>query len=199
MAGGGVSLKTQALPRACRRAQPESRPGAPSWDSGPGHQATVGGAGREGGGRGHQPPGQSAHSSSFPQRGGTEVGCHSQETCHFHQMSRGLFTRLRPLCPVLGAIYKALNSTAQERAPGAPRNGTVASLPRPPPTSQPLLLSACESFILEPPPPPANDSPPHLEKTRRTDVPGGLLPSTAASRQASRHPTYWLGMVCYSR
>ena len=86
----------------------------------------------------------------FPQRGGTEVGCHSQESCHFHQMSRGVFTRLRPLCPVLGAIYKALKSTAQERAPGAPGNGTVASLPQPPPTSN----NHCYQPGATPPPPP---------------------------------------------
>lgn len=70
-------------------------------------------------------------------------------------MSRGLFTRLRPLCPVLGAIYKALNSTAQERAPGAPSNSIIAALPLPPPTPETgPLRSAYKPFILEPPVPP---------------------------------------------
>lgn len=129
MAEGGVTEKTQALPRACMCAQPESRLSATSWDTGPSHQATVGGAGRRMGGSSR--PGSlllQAFSLRGTGWGWAEVGCHSHLSCHFHQMSRGLFTRLQPLCPVPGAIYKALNGTAQERAPGALRNSTVASL-----------------------------------------------------------------------
>lgn len=81
MAEGGVTEKTQALPRACRLTQPESKPSAPSWDTGPSHQATVGGAGGEGGvGGGSSRPGRlllQALSLRGTGWAGAEVGCHS--------------------------------------------------------------------------------------------------------------------------
>lgn len=117
-AEGWGSEKTQALPRAGWCPQPGSRPSTLSWDTHPIHQAAWGpslspapqreapprlaGAGRAWGGA-------STPSSPFPPRPWMGWGS-GQSGGHFHPMSRGLFTRLRPPWPVLGAIYKALNA-----------------------------------------------------------------------------------------
>lgn len=79
MAEGGVTEETQALPRACRPAPPESRPSAPSWDT----VKSPGSCGRSWQGEGVGGSGRpgllllQALSLRGTGWGGAEVGCHS--------------------------------------------------------------------------------------------------------------------------
>ena len=153
MAEGGVTEKTLALPRPCMRAQPESRLGAPSWDTGPGHQATVGGAGREGrGGGAVQPPGQSAPSSSFLRGVGRRWGATLRRVA--------ISTKCQEVClPASGLCVQSSElfirpSRAQHRRGRQEPRGTARlhlSLSRP--QHQTTTVTS-----LEPPPPPP---PPH--------------------------------------
>lgn len=133
VAEGGVPEKTPALPRACRRAQPESRPSAPSWATGPSHQATVGGVGRGRGGGG-APAGQAGCSfKPFPSEALVGVGWRWGATLTRVAIS----TKCQEVClPASGLCVQPLElfirpSTAQCRrgAPGALRNSSPSAAP----------------------------------------------------------------------
>lgn len=144
-------------------------------------------------------------SPSGPGQGGMEAGCCSQQNCHFHQMSRGLFARLQPLCPVLVAVYKALTAAEHRRGSRGPEGRPCLLSPsatpniKHTPRHQPTGFASLSPQTMVSP-----LSGEDLTTAASRCAGGETLRPTAfcsplPSHRASHHSTYWLGMACYSR